>query len=95
LPYTIEDLKIHLELLFEPWMTWGNWGIYSAQSWKNDDQSTWTWQIDHIMPHSIFKYLSITDKSFQRCWALENLRPLSAKQNWIDGFTRARHEKKI
>lgn len=25
------------------------------------------------------------DDNFKRCWALENLRPYSAKQNIIDG----------
>ena len=25
------------------------------------------------------------DDNFKKCWALENLRPLSAKQNIVDG----------
>lgn len=31
-------------------------------------------------------------QEFKRCWALDNLRPLSAKQNLIDGVTKSRHE---
>jgi hypothetical protein len=33
------------------------------------------------------------DENFKKCWALENLRPYSAKQNIIDGVTRVRHKK--
>jgi len=28
------------------------------------------------------------DENFKKCWALENLRPLSAKQNIIEGNRR-------
>lgn len=31
------------------------------------------------------KYNSLKHPDFQKCWALENLRPYSAKQNIIDG----------
>ena len=84
LPYTILDLKLHLEALFEPWMTWGNWGRYNRATWADADQSTWKWQIDHIIPHSTFKYTSMDCEEFRACWALSNLRPYSAKQNVID-----------
>lgn len=85
LPYTIEELKQHLESLFEPWMTWDNWGKYDVAKWNDNDQSTWAWNIDHIIPHSKFIYTSMEDQSFRDCWALSNLRPYSAKQNIIDG----------
>jgi hypothetical protein len=85
LPYLMLELKDHLEKLFEPWMTWENYGIYRVNVWNNNDQSTWTWQIDHIIPQSKLPYTSMSDDNFQKCWALENLRPLSAKQNIIDG----------
>lgn len=84
LPYSIQQLKIHLESLFEPWMTWQNHGTYRTESWKNEDQTTWTWNIDHIVPHSKFHYVSMTDPSFHECWALTNLRPYSSKQNIMD-----------
>lgn len=41
--------------------------------------------LDHIMPHSM------KDDNFKECWALENLRPLSAKQNHYDSYTKIRH----
>ena len=91
LPYTIEELKDHLEQQFESWMTWSNWGRYDTNTWKDDDQSTWTWQIDHIIPHSTFNYTSMEDEEFKKCWSLNNLRPLSAKQNHMDGVKRTRH----
>jgi len=83
LGYSIEDLKIHLENLFEPWMNWNNMGVYRVNSWVDDDQSTWTWQIDHIIRHKEFVYNSLEDPKFKECWALSNLRPLSAKENII------------
>ena len=89
--YTIQELKDHLESLFEPWMTWDNWGLYNSKVWKDADQSTWVWNIDHITPHSTFKYVSMEEELFKQCWALSNLRPLSAKQNLLDGANRVRH----
>ena len=82
--WTYEKLLAHLESLFEPWMTWINYGRYDRKTWNDDDPSTWTWQIDHIIPHSGFKYSSMKDQSFRGCWALSNLRPYSSKQNNLD-----------
>jgi hypothetical protein len=90
LPYTMQELKRHLESLFEPWMTWENYGKYN-KNWDDNDQSTWTWQIDHIKPHSMFNYSSVYDDSFKECWNLNNLRPYSAKLNIMDGSKRTRH----
>lgn len=96
IPYTKEDLKLHLESLFEPWMTWNNMGRYDPSLWNDNDPTTWKWQIDHIIPHSEFAYESLEDASFQDCWALSNLRPLSAKQNYIEGMcSRVRHNKNV
>lgn len=86
--YTIEELKNHIEKLFEPWMTWENWGIYNSKIWNNNDSKTWKWQIDHIIPCSRFKYVSMEDEQFKKCWALENLRPYSAKLNIIESDRR-------
>lgn len=85
LPYTIQELKTHLEKQFEPWMNWKNHGTYRLDIWDDTDSSTWTWQVDHIIPHSMFKYTSMEDQEFKECWKLSNLRPYSAKQNIIDG----------
>lgn len=95
LPYSILQLKQHLEKLFEPWMTWDNRGIYNPKTWDDNDTSTWTWQIDHIIPHSTFYYTSMKDDNFKKCWALNNLRPLNAKQNVLDGSTKIRHRRHI
>lgn len=91
LPYSMDELKTHLELQFEPWMNWENWGKYSPKIWDDKDSSTWTWQLDHIIPHSLFRYTSMDDKDFKDCWALNNLRPFSSKQNLTDGGTGKRH----
>lgn len=87
----MEKLKRHLEGQFESWMTWDNHGRYDVKTWNDNDQNTWTWQIDHIIPHSKFHYTSMENQEFKDCWALSNLRPYSAKQNVIDGTSRARH----
>lgn len=66
LPFTIPELKLHLEKQFESWMSWQNYG---------------QWHIDHIIPQSFFNYTSFSDPKFKECWSLSNLRPLSAKEN--------------
>jgi hypothetical protein len=93
LSYSLQDLKDHLEAQFEPWMSWNNWGKYNAKTWDDNDPSTWTWNIDHIIPHSDLPYTSMTDENFRKSWALSNLRPLSAKQNLLDGVNKTRHRK--
>ena len=101
LPFTIEELKNHLESLFlhsdnltpdgQVWMSWNNWGKYRYETWDDNDHSTWVWHIDHIIPQSDLPYTSMEDKNFKKCWALENLRPLRADINLIEGATRIRH----
>jgi len=94
LAFSPQELKIHLENQFESWMNWNNYGRYDSKSWDDNNPSTWTWQIDHIIPHSIFVYSSMEDENFKKCWALDNLRPYSAKQNSIDGSSKIRHKRK-
>ena len=89
--YSIDELKYHLESLFEPWMNWDNYGVYRASDWDDNNQSTWTWQIDHVDPQSTLLYDSMDHPSFFKCWALENLRPLSSKINLLEGANRIRH----
>lgn len=69
--YEVEDLISHLEKQFDDKMTWENYGSY--------------WQIDHIKPISLFKYKTAEDTEFKKCWALENLQPLEAKENLRKG----------
>lgn len=67
LPYSMEDLRVHLEKQFDKNMNWANYGSY--------------WHIDHIIPQSRLPYTSMYDENFQKCWALSNLRPLEAIEN--------------
>jgi hypothetical protein len=95
LPYTITELWIHIEnqflLLGNEWMCRNNQGDYDPAIWDDNDSATWAWQLDHIIPQSDLPYTSMEDDNFQKCWALKNLRPYSAKQNILDGVNRTRH----
>jgi heterodisulfide reductase subunit C len=91
LPYSIPELREHLEKQFQPWMTWENHGIYDIDTWDDNDPTTWTWQLDHIVPQSDLPYISMSDDNFKKCWSLENLRPYSAKLNVIEGTQGIRH----
>lgn len=64
--YTLTELMEHLESKFQPGMTWDNYG---------------EWHIDHIIPKSSFNITSIDCDDFKKCWCLENLQPLWAKDN--------------
>jgi len=68
--YTIYELKIHLESLFTDGMSWDNIG---------------EWHIDHIRPVSSFDFDSTDHPDFKKCWALDNLQPLWAKDNLSKG----------
>lgn len=85
LPYSIQDLKIHLEKQFESWMNWNNRGSYIKNQYNNNDKSTWTWNIDYIIPQSTLPYTSMEDDNFKKCWALSNLRPLKSIDNLKKG----------
>jgi hypothetical protein len=89
----ITEIKKHIESKFEYWMTWQNQGKYNPNTWNDNDSSTWTWQLDHIIPQSNLLYDSMEHSNFKKCWALENIRPLSSKQNLLDGVNRTRHTK--
>jgi hypothetical protein len=71
--YTKEDLRQHLESLWEPWMNWENHGPASTERR--------TWNIDHIFPKSKLIYENPEDDNFKKCWSLSNLRPLEAIEN--------------
>jgi 5-methylcytosine-specific restriction endonuclease McrA len=70
LPYTLEELIIHLESKFKDGMTWTNYG---------------KWHVDHIKPMSLFKFKNSEDKEFQECWSLKNLQPLWGDDNLSKG----------
>lgn len=46
LGYTMLDLKLHIESLWEPWMSWENYG---------------SWEIDHIIPIDYYLKQGIND----------------------------------
>lgn len=64
--YTLDELMRHLEIRFSSGMTWGNMG---------------DWHIDHKTPRSHFHYLTSSSRQFKKCWSLDNLQPLWAKDN--------------
>jgi len=64
--YDCQELKAHLEKLFQTGMNWDNYG---------------EWHIDHIRPFSSFKFNNVEDAQFKECWILSNLQPLWAKEN--------------
>ena len=94
LPYTVDDLKNHIESQFnadynltpngEVWMNFDNWGAYNPETWDDNNPTTWIWQLDHIIPHCTFNYDSMEHPDFIKCWSLDNLRPYSAKLNAIE-----------
>jgi len=67
LGYSIDQLHAHLEQRFLPGMSWSNMG---------------DWHIDHIKPVNTFSFSCETDVDFIACYALSNLRPLWAIDNW-------------
>lgn len=64
--YTLKELMDHIENLFQPGMTWDNYG---------------TWHLDHVIPRVAFFYTEAEDNDFKRCWALDNLQPLWWQDN--------------
>lgn len=69
--FSIDDLKIHLEKQFKPGMTWENYGSF--------------WNIDHKIPVAVFNFETPEDTDFKRCWAIRNLQPMEARENFIKG----------
>lgn len=66
--YTLEELKKHIEKQFTEGMTWNNYGKKG-------------WHIDHKIPQSVFNFIKPEHRDFKRCWALNNLQPMWAKDN--------------
>lgn len=66
---TIADFKKYLELQWEPWMSWANYGSKVERGWV----------IDHIVPIEAFDLNKPEDQ--QCCFHHLNLRPLCSKAN--------------
>lgn len=70
------DLVARLESMFQPGMSWDNYGEYRAGKLM-------TWHIDHIRPCSSF---DLTDPEQQKqCFHYTNLQPLWAVDNIVKG----------
>lgn len=78
--YSLDDLMKHLETLFINGMSWENYG---------------DWHIDHIIPISKFNFESVDCPEFKECWALNNLQPLWAKDNYSKNNRIIAHQYKI
>ena len=74
--FTLEDLKKHLEKLFQTGMTWNNYG---------------DWHIDHKIPIAVFNFTKPEHRDFKRCWALKNLQPMWAEENLSKGASLEKH----
>lgn len=62
----------HFESLFEPWMSWDNYGPYNPKGPR-------TWNIGHRIPLS--KYDASNESDFKRCWSKANLFSQCSKEN--------------
>lgn len=73
LDYTNLHAKKILEKKFAalPGLDWSNWGP--------------EWHLDHINPSAHLAYVSTKCENFKKCWKLENLQPLSRKDNLCKG----------
>jgi len=67
---TYGELQIHLESKFEPWMNWGNRGLYNGSP-------NYGWDVDHIIPLSSAK----SEEDLIRLNHYSNLQPLCSYVN--------------
>lgn len=67
---SFNEIKQYLESKFEPWMNWGNHGLYSGEL-------NYGWDIDHIIPLSSAK----TEDELLKLFHYTNLQPLCGYTN--------------
>jgi hypothetical protein len=67
---TYEYFKSRLESLWEPWMSWENYGLYNGEL-------NYGWDIDHIIPISSAK----TEEELLKLNHFSNLQPLCSYTN--------------
>ncbi len=67
---SIKVLKEYFESKFEPWMNWGNHGLYNGEK-------DYGWDIDHIIPISS----GSTEEEILKLNHFSNLQPLCSKIN--------------
>ncbi|MBX5010859.1 hypothetical protein HJB67_12930 [Rhizobium lentis] len=68
LGYSSEDLMRQLESLFQPGMSWENYGKGG-------------WEVDHKRPLASFTYDDADSDQFKAAWSLDNLQPLWMSDN--------------
>jgi len=73
---SIDELRLHLENMFEGWMSWKNYGCYTRLGER-------TWVVDHIIPCASFD-LSKPEQQ-RECFNYKNLQPLCSRENNIKG----------
>jgi hypothetical protein len=66
-----QELKLHIQSLFQPGMTWDNWGC--------NEKGKKIWQIDHIVGCNQFDLSKEEDR--KKCWHYTNLQPLWWEDN--------------
>jgi len=69
---SFDEFKMHLGSQFEPWMNWGNYGLYNGEE-------CYGWDIDHIIPLATI----ITEDDIIRLNHHTNLQPLCSYVNRI------------
>lgn len=67
---SFEDFKLHVESLWEPWMSWENYGLYNGEL-------NYGWDIDHIVPVSS----GLNEEGVIVLNHYTNLKPLCSKVN--------------
>ena len=66
----MDDLRQRLESLFQPGMSWQNYGTH--------------WHIDHVIPKSWFQVnteAGLDQYELKWCWSLANLQPMWGQDN--------------
>jgi hypothetical protein len=69
---SIHELKLHIESLWLPGMSWNNYGFGNNK-----------WNIDHIIPCSFFNMLDPTEQHM--CFRWKNLQPMWQIDNFKKG----------
>jgi hypothetical protein len=67
---SFEEFKAHIESLWEPWMTWENYGLYNGEL-------NYGWDYDHLTPVSS----AVTEEEVIALNHYTNLQPLCSKVN--------------
>lgn len=67
---SFDDLIIHIESKFEPWMAWDNYGKYNGEF-------NYGWDIDHIVPI----FMAKTEEDILKLNHYTNLQPLCSRIN--------------